>query len=225
MKVLAIETSSSRGAVALLDDDLLLGERSFSEGSRHGRELLPCVDALLEGKRTCVELIAVSAGPGSYTGLRVGLAFAKTFAAESATPVVTVSSLDVIAQNVAEACWLCVAVDARLGQVYAAVYDRERRKVLGDVAAAPGDVAAALNPETVVIGDGLRRYREAFAGAAKVAADESLWWPRAVHAGRLGHRKFIESGAEDPHALVPRYLRRAQAEVRWEELRSASGRK
>ena len=224
MRVLAIETSSARGSVALLDDDNLVAETSLGEGSRHGRELVPCVDELLRGDPRGVDLVAVSVGPGSYTGLRVGITFAKTFAVESGTPVVTVSSLDVIAANVTQRVPLCVAVDARLGQVYAALYDADGNKTWGDVAAAPEDAAGRIRADdTRVLGDGLKRYGEVFARAATPIDDESLWWPRAANAGRLGRRRLEQTGAEDPRALVPRYLRRPQAEVKWHESRNASG--
>ena len=202
----------------------MLAEKSLEEGSRHGRELVPCVDELLGGEPRTVGLLAVSGGPGSYTGLRVGVTFAKTFAVETGTPVVAVSSLDVIAANVTEPREVCVVVDARLGQVHAALYDAGRKKVVDDVAAAPEDIAARIKPgRTVVIGDALGRYRDVFSAVAEVCGDESLWWPRAVNVGRLGRIKFEENGGEDPHALVPRYLRRPQAEVKWEQARNASG--
>ena len=225
VRTLAIETSSARGSVALLDDDGSVAAKAFGEGSRHGRKLLPCVNELLGGEPAGVGLVAVSAGPGSYTGLRVGITFAKTFAIETGVPVVGVSSLDAIAANVTQPCELCVVADARLGKVFAALYDLQGKKVLGDIAASPGEVAAGLQSGTLVIGGGLKRYREIFAQAAEVSDDESIWWPTAVNVGRLGRAKFADAGGEDPHALVPRYLGRPQAEVKWEQSQSASGRK
>ena len=223
MRTLAVETSSARGSVALLDGDDVLAERVFPEGVRHARGLLSCVEALFGAGPREVGLVAVGAGPGSYTGLRVGVMFAKTFAIEMQVPVVGVSSLDVIAANVAEPRALCVVVDARLGQVFAALYNADRQKTKGDIAAPPEDVAAGLARGVCVIGDGLRRHRDIFARAAEVADDESLWWPRAANAGRLGRRQFERAGGADPRALTPRYLGRPQAEVKWEQSRRASG--
>jgi len=222
VKVLAIETSSTRGAVALLDDDTVLDAKAFGECSRHGRDLLPCVDKLLGGEPGAVGLLAVSIGPGSYTGLRVGLAFAKTFAAETGTPVVGVSSLDVIAANVSEARRVCVVVDARLGRVYAALYEGDR-KVLDDAVARPEEIARQLKSDVLVVGDALRRHGAAFAEVAEVSGDESLWRPMAANVGRLGWRKFVAEGGDAPETLRPRYLARPQAEVKWEESQNASG--
>jgi len=223
VRTLAIETSSVRGSVALLDGDRLVAEKVFGEGSRHGRDLLPCVDDLLAGEPGAVDLLAVDAGPGSYTGLRVGLTFAKTYAVQSQAPVVGVSSLDVIAANAPEPRRLCVVVDARLGQVFAALYDAEGKRASGDIAASPGEVAARLKPDTLVIGGGLARYRDIFAAVAEASEDESIGWPRAANVGRLGQTKFAAEGGDDPHTLVPRYLGRPQAEVKWEQSQNASG--
>jgi len=223
VKVLAIETSSPCGSVALLEDDHLVAEEDFGEGARHARALLPSADRVLDGRPEAVGLVAVSAGPGSYTGLRVGLTLAKTFAIQTETPVVGVSSLDVIAANAAEPRRLGVVVDARLGQVYAALYDEDGKKVLGDIAASPEDVAARVAAGPLVIGAGLTRYGDVFARAGGDLGEEGLWRPRAAHAGRLGRARFEAEGGEDPHALLPRYLRRPQAEVRWEESQNAPG--
>lgn len=225
MNVLAIETSSARGAAALLADDRLLAEESLDDGSRHGRDLVPCVDRLLRGDASFVDLIAVSMGPGSYTGLRVGVTFAKTFAVQTGKPVVGVSSLDVIAQNAVECVPLCVVADARLGQVYAALYDGERHKVLDDTVAAPAEVAKRLEPGTWVVGDALSRYVDIFRAVpgVRILKDEAFWRPRAVSVGILGRTRFCEVGGADPRALVPRYLRRPQAEVKWEESSNVRG--
>ncbi len=225
VNVLAIETSSPAGAVALLADGRLLAEETLGDGSRHGRDLVSCIDRLLIGDASLVDLIAVSIGPGSYTGLRVGVTFAKTFAVETGKPVVGVSSLDVVAENVVEGSPLCVAVDARLGQVYAALYDGGRRKVLGDTVAAPADVAGRLEPGTWVVGDALGRYRDVFGAVrgVRIVDDEARWRPRAVSVGVLGRVQFNEAGGADPRELVPRYLRRPQAEVKWGKPSGVSG--
>ena len=207
----------------MLDGERLVVEKAFGECSRHGRDLLPCVDELLAGEPGSVGLLAISAGPGSYTGLRVGFTFVKTFAVQSNVPVVAVSSLDVIAANVTAPNGLCVVVDARLGQVFAALYDGEGKRASEDIAAPPSDVAARLEPGTLVIGGGLKRYRDVFAQVAEVSDDESIWLPGAANVGRLGQTIFAEKGGEDPHTLVPRYLGRPQAELKWEQSQNASG--
>ena len=154
----------------------------------------------------------------------MGVTFAKVFAVEAKKPVVGVSSLDVIAANVTEPGAVCVLVDARVGQVYVALY-RNGRKTVEDGVASPRDVAGSLTADTVVIGDGLRRYRDVFVGVSKVVDDEAVWEPRASSVGRLGRARFEASGGDDLKTLVPRYMGRPQAEMTWEASRNAPGRK
>jgi tRNA threonylcarbamoyladenosine biosynthesis protein TsaB len=222
VKILAIETSSSTGSAALLEDNRLVAERNMEPGSRHCRELLPLVDALLGDDAASLGLVAVGAGPGSYTGLRVGVTFVKTFCAETGVPAAAVSSLDVIAANAPGGRPVCVVVDARLGMVYTALYDAAGAKTFGDAAVRPEEAARRVTSGTCVLGDGLRRYRDLFAGA-DVVDDESAWRPRAANAGRLGREKFEQHGADDVRALVPRYLRRPEAEVKWEQSQAGPG--
>lgn len=223
MRVLAIETSSFVGSVALLENSAPAVEKVFGEHSRHGRDLLPCVDAVL-GENRAVDLVAVSAGPGSYTGLRVGITFVKTFCIQSHTPAVSVSSLDAIAENITEPKPLCVVVDARLGRVYAAVYDAKRQKILTDSIAKPAEIAAKLAPGTMVVGSGLAKYREMFSDC-QVLDSQELWQPTAKNVGKLGIEKYRREGGQDPQTLVPVYLGKTEAELKWERSQSAPGQK
>ncbi len=223
MYILAVETSSRTGSVALLEDERVVREEPLGVDLRHSQDLLPCIDRVLGPRKGEVGLVAVGAGPGSYTGLRIGLTFVKVFCTETGVPVVPVSSLDVTARNVREFDRLCVVADARLRRVYAAVYGPDYRKLKGDLAAPPAEVAASLEPGTKVVGTGLRRYRDVFAGAAEIIEDQAMWTPQARYAGIIGRQVFEEQGGEDPAALEPRYLRRPQAEIKWEQLQSESG--
>lgn len=221
MKVLAIETSTPFAAVALLEEDRIVAEVDFGHDSRHVRDLLPAVDKILGGNPKAADLLAIDAGPGSYTGLRVGIAFAKTFSLETEIPVVTVTSFDVIARNVADRP-LCVVLDARVGQVYAAFYSDTDRPAAG-IVAAPADIAAKITPGTTITGDALRRYRPIFEPAGKIIDNEQLWQPRAATVARLGLAKYKAQGGENPHDLAPQYLRPPQAEVTWHKSHTAPG--
>lgn len=223
MYILAVETSSRTGSVALLEDEQVIREERLGEELRHSQDLLPCIGRVLGPRKGEVELVAVGAGPGSYTGLRIGLTFVKVFCTETGAPVVPVSSLDVIARNVREFDRLCVVTDAHLRRVYAALYGPGHRKLEGDLVAPPAEVAALLEPGTKVVGTGLRRYRDVFAGAGEIIEDEAMWTPQARYAGVIGRQLFEEQGGEDPAALEPRYLRRPQAEIKWEQSQNESG--
>jgi tRNA threonylcarbamoyladenosine biosynthesis protein TsaB len=129
MNVLGIESSGPIGSAAACRDDAVLAQQALNHGMEQGRLLVSLADRVIAAakwdKRRDVELIAVSQGPGSFTGLRVGLVCAKTMAMLLDKPLVGVCSLDAMAENApADVLNILTVVDARRGQVYAARYER-----------------------------------------------------------------------------------------------------
>lgn len=127
MKTLGIETSSSVGSAAICEDGRVIAEQSLGKGMHHGRELLPAIKSLFDSSALPpggIDLVAVSVGPGSYTGLRVGIACARTISYVLSKPVIGVSSMDAVVQNVGDksGC-ICPVIDARRKMVYASVYE------------------------------------------------------------------------------------------------------
>lgn len=215
----AIETSGRQGSVALLADGECREERLFAPGPRHGRDILPTIAAILElheVPRTSVEMIAVSTGPGSFTGLRIGVACAKTLAWALGWCLIGVPSLDVIAQNVADDVErICPVIDARREFVYARVYERQCgfwRPCSDLIVGPPREVSAAVPAGTFVFGDGVRVYPAAFGPERFVRGDEALMVGRARHTGRLAYERYQAGGRDDPLAVVPRYFRVTEAE-------------
>jgi tRNA threonylcarbamoyladenosine biosynthesis protein TsaB len=227
MKILAIETSHVVGSIAAAEDGRLLGEEEFEEGMVHGRELVPRLKALVERLGWAlrdVGLFAVSIGPGSYTGLRVGVATAKTVAYAVGMDVVGVPSLDVLARNAPDAAaTVCPIVDAKGRQVYACLYDRERNRIGDFVVTYPEELAGTLPKGTFVLGDGLESYRELFDRDGIRLADRSLWRPRAGVVAQLGFRLHSQGQRDDCMSLVPLYLRRPQAEEKWRKKQEQKG--
>ncbi|MEW6357574.1 MAG: tRNA (adenosine(37)-N6)-threonylcarbamoyltransferase complex dimerization subunit type 1 TsaB [Planctomycetota bacterium] len=221
MKILAIETSHRIGSIAAADGPNLLAEESFQEGMVHGRELVPRMKALVERigwSPSSVELIAVSIGPGSYTGLRVGVTAVKTMAYGAGAAVVAVPSLDVLAHNApTSAAGVCPVVDAKRKQVYTCLYDGERRRQGEYRVAYPEELARGLARGAFILGDGLEQYAAVFNRDGIVIADESLWRPRAAIVARLGYELYTSGQREDYMSLVPMYLRRPVAEDKWRE--------
>ncbi len=241
MKILAIETSGKVGSIALAvggEDPgsplAVLFERGFSEGLIHGRELAPAVKAALEETRIApdgLDLIAVSRGPGSYTSLRVGLAFAKTFAWSVRRSLVGVCSLAAMAENVTGTPGAVVpALDARWGQVYGAVYLREGgspeaeaalstpgtvwREAVAPVAESPAAFAARIPRGAVLFGDALDRYRESLLRPDLREGDPTWAIPRASAIARLGLASWLADRRDETMTLAPRYLRPTEAEVK-----------
>jgi tRNA threonylcarbamoyladenosine biosynthesis protein TsaB len=233
--LLAVETATRVMSVALLDGERVVAEISSDDARLHSERLLPALDelfALAGAALGDVGAFAVSIGPGSFTGLRIGLATVKGFAFDEARPVVAVPTLAALAAAAAGAPGPVAALlDARRGELYAAAVaaagDPEPG-LLADSVFTPEALAAALPPETtLVIGE------DAAPAAARLLAlrpdlcalAPGLGVARAARVGRLGQRLLTAGRALPAAALVPRYLRRAEAEARrtGEPLEAAPG--
>lgn len=215
MKVLAIESSGLVGGVAILEDETLLAEHVFEKGMVHGRELAPSIDRLARETGTPLEelgLIAVDLGPGSYTGLRVGLATAKGLCLALGTPLLGVVSLDAMAEAArGEGEILCPLLDAKWGQLYGAVYSPSRA---GEIfAEKPEECARRVPPGAVVLGDALERHAHLFSGHRTLGPEFAR--PRPSWIGRLARRDHRAGRRADPESLVPLYLRRTEAEIKF----------
>jgi len=238
MNVLGIESSGPIGSAAACRDDAVLAHQALEHGMEQGRLLVSLVDRVIAAahwdKRRDVELIAVSQGPGSYTGLRVGLACAKTMAMLLDQPLVGVCSLDAMAENApADSPNILTVVDAKRGQVYAARYERAAgpaitaqgrpegtrmggplRRVLDPTILTPAELRAIVAAPIYVMGDALRVYPAAFAQPGYTLAPEERWRIQAGNVARLGLALFRADRRDDPAALEPIYLRLAEAEER-----------
>jgi tRNA threonylcarbamoyladenosine biosynthesis protein TsaB len=226
--VLAIDTSTPRAALALGQLGLVARvaprEADSSPSRRHGRGLMPAIEALLRAEGVTVaglDAIAVGLGPGSYTGLRIGLTAAKALAYAANKPLVAIDSLEAIARNAPEdAPEVVVAVDAQRGDAYVARFARTTPGALllrqGSTAIEPVEAwVRSLEPGTVVLGPSLDR----------LLAD----WPEALRLGTIdqGHpdpstlvtlafEALEASRVLDPFFVEPIYMRRSAAEDQWE---------
>jgi len=216
MRVLGIETSGARGGVALLEGGRVLGTRLFEKGMVHGREIAPSIRSLLDerGLRPGdLDLLACDIGPGSYTGLRVGLAAAKGLALALGKPLVGVASLDAMAEAARGlARVLCPAIDAKWEQIYGALYE-DGRRTTEYLAEKPAAFAARVPPEALLLGDALDAYGALFGDRKR--APRELWDPRPETVALLGARMHAEGVRHDDARLVPLYLRPTEAELRF----------
>ncbi len=216
MRTLGIESSGARGGVALLEDDRLLGERIFEKGMVHGRDIAPGIDALLREHGLVprdLDLVAVDVGPGSYTGLRVGIAAAKGLCLALGRPAAAVASVDALASPVADRPLVAAAIDAKWGQIYGALYARGTRA--GEIVAEkPEDFARRVPAGALVVGDAVVAFAALFAHATP-AGPEHLH-PRPEIVARLGSR----APRLDAAKLVPLYLRPTEAEIKFGRAKS-----
>jgi tRNA threonylcarbamoyladenosine biosynthesis protein TsaB len=217
--LLALETSAERGGVALFEGGELLGEADVPERERHAASLLVCLDGLLArvGRRLDeVDRIALAIGPGSFTGLRIGLATALGLAFGTGRRLVPVPTLAALAFQ-AETPGLCAPLlDARRGEVYAGLYDAAGNALLPDACATVADWVASLPPEgpLALVGGGARLYRRELEAAlgARARFLHAVGELRARSVGALGHRLAAAGADLSPEKVELRYLRQAEAE-------------
>jgi tRNA threonylcarbamoyladenosine biosynthesis protein TsaB len=225
MLTLAVDTSTQSGSVALLNSDSVLAECLINVGINHSETLLPAIEKILSVAGTEiaeVDLFALTVGPGSFTGLRVGASTVKGLALVADKPVVGVSSLDALALNVANSTILiCPMLDARKKEVYTALYRPDRRgipeKIVGEMVVDPETFLKDIDEEIIFLGDGARNYCELI---KEILTDRSnfalshLQYIKASAVGLLGMNKFIEGDILDIMTFTPQYLRLSEAEMR-----------
>ena len=216
MRVLAVETSTLAGGVALLDDDVLLGQYVLDVRVTHSERLMVAVDRLLgDAGFTAGSLsgLAVAVGPGSFTGLRVGLSAIKGLALALGIPVAAVPTLDAMAASLPFAALpVCPVLDARKGEVYASLYRWDgvaMRREWEYQALAPETLAARLGEPVIVLGDGAPAIRSPHARLAP----PSHRAPSPVWVALLGAERLLAGDTVAAADLVPIYLRPSQAEL------------
>ena len=223
MPILAIETSTRQFGIAVLDGERLAASYEVLEEYPHAAELPEAVRRALASARTSLpklEAIIVDIGPGSFTGLRIGLAFVKALAFLNKTPVVGVSSLDVLAANLPfHPKPVCPVLDAKQKNLYTALFrlDGDRPVKTSEYRLGPVDETLSMVTEpTMFLGDGCALYRDRILARCPKAefAPQELWLPRAATLGRLGQAKLLEGKRDDPATLVPLYLYPQDCQVR-----------
>lgn len=231
--ILAVETSGRLGSVALAQGDKLLSESHFSGPMRHSTEIFPAIIDLLSRfnkKPEQIEHVYISAGPGSFTGLRIAVTFAKTMALANKSKIVAVDTLDVIAANVTpqdNSQRLGVILDAKRGQFFIAVYEKTQdprpktpdpiwKKVLPDNLMTAEEFLARFTDKptcgersrTIMLaGEGLVYYKDKFAHKDVSILDEKFWNPSAANVHKLGWHKAQNDEFADPLTLTPNYVR------------------
>jgi tRNA threonylcarbamoyladenosine biosynthesis protein TsaB len=224
MLVLALDTSTGRGSLALAAGERVLAEYTLESPASYLNRLLAGIQQLLAdtGRRLAeVGLIVVSAGPGNFTGLRLGMATAKGLALAQNCPVVAVNTLDALAANFFYSPLpVCALLDAKKQEVYAAWYHypagaavlRGEYQLLR-----PAALAAQLAGPTIFTGPGLERYGallQELLGEKAVLPPPELRWVRAGVLARLGLARLQAGEVLPLEALTPFYLRPADAEIK-----------
>lgn len=218
MNILAIETSGHAGSVAVSIDGHFLREIVLPPTKRSAATLTPAIRDLLAevGWKTAdVRLIAVTTGPGSFTGLRVGVTTAKTFAYALSADVIGVGTLDVIAaQSGITDQPLSVALDAQRGQVFACEFESSANGCRAEGPPVILDIdewIAGLKPGMTVSGPALEKLVDRIPAEVAIVPSDR-WSPKAATVGRLGWRRYESGERDDLWRLVPNYFRPSAAE-------------
>jgi len=228
LRILGLDTSTLMATCALIEDDKLLGEFSLNQDMSHSERLVPIIKEVLDSlglRPKDIDLYGVSIGPGSFTGLRIGLATIKSFAHLFDRPLVGVSTLEALAFNLPYHEIIVPMLDARRNRVYTGIYTWEEgiiKEVLGASIFEISDLIDRLKSynRIIVNGDGASLYKNHLLtelgdiiGFAPISQNSC----RASSVAELAGIKYRLGQSDDYYSLVPDYLRPSQAERELEE--------
>lgn len=228
MKVLAVETSTMLGGVAVVDDEKgLVAETRLNVKTTHSERLMTAVDNVLKQAELIlsdIDVFGVAIGPGSFTGLRIGLSTVKGLSYATGKKIVTVPTLEAFAWNF-PFCphQVCLMLDARRSEVYAAVFkweDNGFRRLLPETSIRPEDLLKSLEGTVLFAGEGVSLYNkkivDIFKERALIAPPQTMV-PSPANVAMLGLEKAKNGNYADSWTQVPYYIRRSEAEVKWSE--------
>ena len=223
MRVLGIDSSTPGCSVALLNNDTIVAERIADPKPSYSKYLLQMVDQVLtEGKSRLddVDGFAVTIGPGSFTGLRIGVSLLKGFVLATGKPFVGVNSLEALASTLHSPKYpICTALDARKSEVYAAVFESQKdglHPLLKESALSPEDLCQKIKTPTLFIGNGVERYGDVFKeslGALFMEPETQPKFSTAAGAALLASRQLDHQNHFDLNQLKINYIRKSEAEL------------
>lgn len=229
MKVLAVDTSSTVAAVAIIEDEMLLGEYFINNKKTHSQKLMPMIKELMDSLGLIpedIDIYAASVGPGSFTGLRIGVTSIKAMAYALEKPVISVPTLDALAYNAQDSSALiCPIMDARNNQVYTALYRFVDKGISreSEYMALPIEELMHMLINTgkkiCFVGDGVDRHKEYLhneLGEKCSFAPHNLILNKASSVAQLALISAKAGKLENPVDMVPFYLRKSQAEQEYD---------
>jgi tRNA threonylcarbamoyladenosine biosynthesis protein TsaB len=226
MRVLAIDTSTMFGGVAVMDDlSGLIVEVRLNVKSTYSERLMTTVDYALKKsgyKLSDIDFFAVSTGPGSFTGLRIGLSTVKGFAYATGKPIVSVPTLEALAYNFPFCLYpVCTLLDARKKEVYAALFKWEDEgfiRLISEDSIRIDRFLERLSVEKAVFtGDGAILYRDkilSILNKRAIFAPPDKMLPSPAHVASIGMKKALNGEFSEPISLIPSYIRRSEAELK-----------
>lgn len=217
MKILAIDTSSAICSTAILKNDIVIDENNLDNGRTHSENLMPLIDELLKRNNMNIkdiELLVCSVGPGSFTGIRIGVATIKPIAEILGVQVASVNSLEGLARNIENAETIVSMIDARNNQVYCGVFDKEYHQKEDLMADDINVIIENLKKyeKITFVGNGAILHKELLISNLKECRFIENNNQSASNFGKIGYQKFLINDLCTADTLVPIYLRKSQAE-------------
>ncbi|AQQ08402.1 UGMP family protein [Sedimentisphaera cyanobacteriorum] len=227
--ILCIDTSGRAGSAAICNDNNILCEKKFSGQIRHAAELIPSTKDILQKENIGVNEIAylaVTQGPGSYTGLRIGITAAKMMVLAGRAKLLGISSLDACREN----CQAYIdqsgekfdriipVLDAKRGQFFSSMYEFNGEgweKKIEDSLLKPEQIiemAGGKNTRTALLGEGLKYYSKKFEAEGNIILPEDFWDVKASSLCRLAVLEIEKQNFQEPSSFAPKYMRLSDAE-------------
>ncbi|MFB3894835.1 MAG: tRNA (adenosine(37)-N6)-threonylcarbamoyltransferase complex dimerization subunit type 1 TsaB [bacterium] len=227
MLILGIDTSTTTGGVALASDERLIANYQLDVTATHSARLFPAIEAMLRDAQVTLNSvtgIAVAIGPGSFTGLRIGVATAKSLAYLNKIPLIGISTLEALAYPLsASNGFIYPMIDALRGEVYAAGFQAQQgrlERIFEDLVCSIPDLLAQLHFPCLFTGNGISKHQQEIKDAL---GDRAIFAPINLQGvlpssiAELGLQKLAAGIQDDPLKLEPRYIRRPEAELVWEK--------
>lgn len=235
MKILAVECSATPASVAILEDDKLIASAYTNVKLTHSQTLMPMIESTLSSSKTDINEVdgfAISSGPGSFTGIRIGISAVKGLAAVKKTPCVAVSTLFAMAQNYSDTdCIICAVMDARCNQLYNAIFDikngvitrlcEDRALMCDELIEEIKNISQSSDKCVIIVGDGADIFYNAAKDIKNIKKAHPIrQYQNAVGVGFTSLDAFKKGETLSPNDLLPFYLRLPQAE---RELKAKQG--
>ena len=220
MKILSIDTASPICSVGILEDNKLIEDINTNNGLTHSEKLMPMIKQLLEETNLTlkdIDLLVCDKGPGSFTGIRIGVATIKAFADSLNIPSVGISSLDVLAYNIKEDGYICSLIDAKNSNVYFALYKLEN--YLADSLENIFEILKKYDNEITFVGDGAIAYKKEITSNIQKCKFSDFNELNSYSLGLAGLNSYSNGDNND---VLPLYLRKPQAERMLEEKLNAN---
>jgi tRNA threonylcarbamoyladenosine biosynthesis protein TsaB len=217
MKILSIDTSSKICSTAILEDDKIIDEINLDNGRTHSENLMPMVSEILSKndiKLSDIDVISCSTGPGSFTGIRIGISSVKSMAEVNQIPVVGVTSLEILARIDTSDKIKVALIDARNNQVYCGIFDNQYQKkeeYIADDIMQVIEVFKKYN-DIICIGDGAILHKDLIMQNIPNSTFSDANEQSAALGGKIAYKKYLNNDIKNADTIMPTYLRKSQAE-------------